>query len=164
MAEEADAYERILASAGCSRHVRLHCRKVREAAREYIAEGIADRDLVEAGAALHDIGRAKTHSIAHGQVGADICRGMGLPEEVARIVECHVGAGIPVCECILLGLEPRDCVPRTIEERIVAHADNMVQGERIMLLPGSVMNTTLLGRKIRRRLYRLALQMHLIRG
>ncbi|MDH7594054.1 MAG: HDIG domain-containing protein [Methanomicrobiales archaeon] len=165
MAEEpVDVYDHILLSAGCTRSVRLHCRKVREAAREYVIDGVVDRDLVEAGAALHDIGRAKTHSIAHGQVGADICREMGLPEEIARIVECHVGAGIPPCECILLGLAPRDCVPFTIEERIVAHADNTVQGQQITLLPETVMTASLLPRKIRRRLYRLALEMHLFRA
>lgn len=159
-----DRYDQILASAGCSASVRRHCRRVREAAREYMVEGIVDRELVEAGAALHDIGRARTHSIAHAQIGADLCRRLGLREEIARIVECHVGAGLPACECILLGLEPRDCLPRSIEERIVAHADNMVHGEEIYILPESVVHAFGLSRRARKRLYRLALEMNLVRG
>jgi hypothetical protein len=39
---------------------------------------------------------------------------------VARIIECHTGAGLTSDECTLLNLWPRDCIPRSIEERIVA--------------------------------------------
>jgi uncharacterized protein len=107
-----------------------------------------DAETVYIGAFLHDIGRGTTHSIAHGQVGADICRALGLPETIARIVERHIGAGLTAEECRDLGLEPRDCMPRTMEEKIVAHADNRVKGtdvitieERLKLsadLPGNV--------------------------
>lgn len=158
-----DPYERILERAGCSRRVMAHCRRVREAAKAYTPKGIADESLVEAGAALHDLGRARTHGIAHGQLGGDLCRELGLPEAIARVVERHVGAGITPCECIRLGLLPRDCVPRTLEERIVAHADNMVQGDRILLLPESVLSAFPLDRRTRRRMYRLALEMNLLR-
>ncbi len=105
---------------------------------------------------LHDIGRARTHAIDHGQVGAAIARGLGVPPEVARIIECHIGAGLTADECSLLRLIPRDCIPRTMEEKIVAHADNMVEGTRICMLPTAVLSP-FLPRTIRRRIYHLAL-------
>ena len=107
---------------------------VHDLACRYAASRPVDRELVSWGAALHDIGRSQTHSLAHGQIGADICREYGLPEEVARIVECHIGAGLTAEECRAEGLKPIDCVPKTPEEKIVAHADNRVRGIRIITI------------------------------
>ena len=53
---------------------------------------------------LHDIGRSRTHDIRHAQCGADLVREMGMGENLARIVECHTGAGLSADECTLLGL------------------------------------------------------------
>jgi len=153
-----DSAEDLLKKAGCNRGVIEHCRKVRESARRYI-NPLSNPSLVEWGAMLHDIGRAKTHHIDHGQVGADITRKFGIREEIARIIECHVGAGLTADECTLLRLLPRDCVPRTVEEKIVAHADNMVNGTLICTLPTAVLSPFALHRRVRRRLYSLALEM-----
>lgn len=118
--------------AGCPDNVIAHCHVVHDLACEYAASRPVDRELVSWGAALHDIGRSQTHSLAHGQIGADICRAYGLPEEVARIVECHIGAGLTAEECEAEGLRPIDCVPQTPEEKIVAHADNRVRGTTVI--------------------------------
>jgi len=90
--------------------------------------------LVEAGSLLHDIGRSKTHGVEHGVVGAEIIRGLGFPEELALIVERHVGAGIPKSEAESLGLPPKDYLPLTPEEKIVAHADNLTFGTRYVTM------------------------------
>jgi len=81
---------------------------------------------------LHDIGRSKTHSIEHGVVGAEILRDLGFDERLALIAERHIGAGITKEEAIELGLPPKDYLPVTLEEKIVAHADNLIFGtERV---------------------------------
>jgi uncharacterized protein len=152
-----DPAEDVLEKAGCDQGVIEHCRAVRESARRYLTP-LTDRDLVEWGAMLHDIGRAATHGIDHGQVGAELVRHLGFPEEVARIVERHVGAGLSADECTLLRLIPRDCVPRTLEEKTVAHADNMVEGTRISILPTAVLSGYV-KKRVRRRMYHLALEM-----
>jgi len=65
-----DRWDDILLTAGCSDEVRAHCATVAETAREYGADGLSDRDLIEAGSFLHDIGRSHTHGVDHAQVGA----------------------------------------------------------------------------------------------
>ncbi len=112
---------------------------------------------------LHDIGRSKTHGIGHAQSGAEICRKLGLPEEVARIVECHTGAGLTADECSLLGLLPVDCIPQTLEEKIVTNADNLVGGRHEISIERDLMEAFALKRNVRRRIYRLWLEMELYR-
>ncbi|ADP77849.1 metal dependent phosphohydrolase [Methanothermus fervidus DSM 2088] len=108
-----------------------HCKVVAERALELSTRfNNVDRELVLSGALLHDIGRSKTHGIDHGIVGAKILRKKGYPEEIIRIVERHIGAGIPKNEAIKLGLPPKDYIPETLEEKIVAHADNLVNGNK----------------------------------
>ncbi|MCD6237385.1 MAG: HDIG domain-containing protein, partial [Thermoplasmata archaeon] len=90
----------------------------------------ADVKLVEVGALLHDIGRSRTHGIMHGVEGAKIAKNLGLPERIVDIIENHLGAGIPREEAIKLGLPPKDFIPKTLEEKVVAHADNLIEGNK----------------------------------
>jgi len=123
-------YEKILRIEGCNEAVIKHCKMVYELARR-IAERIAkngisvDISAIEAGAMLHDVGRSKTHGIMHIIEGAKIARKYGLPKKIIDIIEHHGGAGIDSEEAKKLGLPPKDYSPRTIEEMIVAHADNL---------------------------------------
>ncbi len=87
-----------------------------------------DMRLVEIGALLHDIGRSETHGTDHGAVGGEIVRRLGVVEPVARIVERHVGAGIPWDEARALGLPEGVYVPETLEEKIVCYADKLIAG------------------------------------
>ena len=152
-------FDKILAEAGCGRRVIAHCHAVRITALSFCdSSGVADRDLVNAGALLHDIGRGKTHSLHHAQAGADHCREMGLPERVARMVERHTGAGLTSDECTLLRLLPRSCVPVTMEEKIVAGADNLVKGTNVVSIYGRLESARSLPRKVKRRIYRLWLE------
>ncbi len=129
----------ILKSVGTPKNVVKHCIAVSRYAR-FLAEKAADKGnnvnvmLVEAGGLLHDIGRSRTHNVDHGVVGAEIIRNLGLPEELALIVERHVGAGITRDEAEALGLPPKDYVPLTPEEKIVAHADNLTFGTRYVTI------------------------------
>jgi uncharacterized protein len=91
-----------------------------------------DLELVRIGALLHDIGRSQTHGVTHAYVGSNMLRDSGVPEPVIKIVERHIGAGIPSNEAIALGLPDKDFIPETIEEKIVAYADKLVDGKRRM--------------------------------
>jgi len=94
-----------------------------------------DRRVVQAGCILHDIGRAKAQDVRHAGTGADLLRKEGTWDE--RIVLCvdrHTGGGIDAEEARTLGLPVRDYTPRTLEERIVCHADNLYSGTKRLSL------------------------------
>jgi len=155
--------EDLLHEAGCSEKVIAHCRAVRDVALGYAALNTLVRvDLVQKGSMLHDIGRGTTHTIMHAQQGADLLRARGISEEIARIVECHTGAGLTADECSLLGLYPRDCIPRTTEEKIVTHSDNLVVGRKRVIIEESIASAFHLPRKIRLRMYHLAQDVELL--
>ena len=90
----------------------------------------ADKDLIRKGALLHDIGRSRTHGITHAIEGVEIARKYGYPDEVLNIIERHIGAGITEEEAVKLGLPEKSYVPETLEEKIVAHADNLISGTK----------------------------------
>ena len=129
----------LLRKAGCPQNVIDHCLSVAALAVE-VAEACAKRgiavniQLVETGALLHDIGRSRTHGVEHGVIGSQMVAELGLPDEVARIVERHVGAGITLEEAARLRLPPRDYTPQTVEEKIVCYADKRIDdGKRVSL-------------------------------
>ncbi|WP_407379855.1 TIGR00295 family protein [Methanobrevibacter sp.] len=90
----------------------------------------ADKELIKTGALLHDIGRSRTHGIRHAVVGCEIARGYGYPENVLNIIERHIGAGITKEESSTLDLFEKSYVPQSLEEKIVAHADNLISGTK----------------------------------
>jgi uncharacterized domain HDIG len=148
----------LLRRAGCTEGVIAHCRAVRDLALAYASD-----PLVEAGALLHDIGRGVTHDLHHAEAGGAICRSFGLDKAIVAIVERHIGAGLTADECSLLGLVPRDCMPRTLEEKIVAHADNLVKGTRIITIEERLGDAIALPVRQRKRICRLGLEVELFR-
>jgi len=113
--------------AGCSDSIIEHSIAVAERALE-VADSLSiavKRDLIKKGAVNHDIGRARTHGLDHFVVGAEIAAELGLEKEVVRIIERHIGAGMPMDEAIAHGLPPKDYIPETPEEVIVSYADNL---------------------------------------
>lgn len=145
---EIEAIE-LLRKSGCSAGVIDHCRAVASYAREIAldimncalkrgAEVKIDIDLVFTGGLLHDIGRSKTHGIFHAVEGARIAVDNGLDKKLVNIIERHIGAGIPEDEAVGLGLPAKDYMPLTLEEKIVAHADNLVSGARVESLDEQV--------------------------
>ncbi|MBE0523466.1 MAG: TIGR00295 family protein [Methanosarcinales archaeon] len=126
----------ILQRVGCSERVIQHCLIVSEYATE-IAKQInknglkVDIQLVKIGGLLHDIGRSRTHDIKHGIEGACLAREYGLSERLIGIIINHIGAGITDEEAGKMGLPPGNYMPVTLEEKIVAHADNLVNDNEI---------------------------------
>jgi uncharacterized protein (TIGR00295 family) len=118
---------RLLAKAGCSEKVIEHCLAVENLALKIALLTDCDFDLVSCGALLHDIGRGKTHGMEHAAWGGEIARQFGLPQEIIQIIVNHIGAGISKEEAKELGLPDRDYTPTTLEEKIVAHSDNLME-------------------------------------
>jgi uncharacterized protein len=125
-------FQRLLAQHRCSEPVIRHSVAVAERSVE-ISKRLSvpiDLDLVFTGAILHDIGRGETQRFEHFISSGRIVREEGFSEEVARIVERHIGAGITAGEAETLGLEPIDYIPKTAEEIVVSYADNLTSGTR----------------------------------
>lgn len=85
-----------------------------------------DMELVGRGALFHDLGKAKTHDIVHGRIGAEMGVGLGLPLEVTLIMEKHIRGGLTATEATELGLPIKDYALHRLEERIVIYADRLV--------------------------------------
>lgn len=126
----------MLRSVGCPPGVIKHCERVADLAlslaRACLRAGLeVDLELVEVGALLHDMGRARTHSIGHVFLGAEMARELGLPDEVVRIILTHAGGVRPeLAEAF--GWPPGDYGPEGIEEKIVAYADKLVRGPSVV--------------------------------
>jgi len=126
---------KFLRETGCKDNVIRHAEAVSALAVE-IAEACIKRGydvdvkLVEIGALLHDIGRARTHSVHHAVLGAEIARARGLPEPVLSIIKRHVGGGITAREARKLGWPKDVYVPLTLEEKVVSYADKLIEGSR----------------------------------
>ena len=128
---------KLLSEAGCSQRVIDHCKAVSALAVQF-AEACKNRgldvdvDLVEVGALLHDIGRSKTHGVDHAVVGVEIAKSLSLPKPIVSIIERHVGGGIDAEEAKELGLPMKNYFPTTLEEKLVAYADKLIEGNRVV--------------------------------
>jgi len=114
-------------------NIRRHSLKVAEKALK-IAENIklrdVDRDLIEIGGILHDIGRSKTHGLNHALIGAKILRQRGLSERLAKICETHILGGLDKEDAKQVGLPERNYLPLTLEEKIICLADKYIDGTK----------------------------------
>jgi uncharacterized protein len=119
----------VLRTAGVSeddiRHSVKVAEKALEIARRIGGNGI-DQELVGRGALFHDLGKASTHEIEHGRIGAEMGRRIGLPDEITVIMEKHIRGGLTEAEAEELGLQVKDYTLRRLEERIVIYADRLV--------------------------------------
>lgn len=133
---------KLLEESGCALNVIEHCKEVASLAFEIANKARAsgydvNPELVEVGALLHDFGRCKTHKINHAVEGYRLARARGIEPEISEIIKRHIGAGISKEEAKSLGLPENDYFPRSLEEKIVAHADNLVKGtSRITIAEG----------------------------
>jgi len=138
---------RLLKETGCSKNVIQHCKTVSKLAVKIAKilrkKGYAvDLNLVEIGALLHDMGRSKTHSVHHAIAGAEIAKSFALPEPIVRIVERHVGAGIPEDEAKQLGWPKKNYLPETLEEKIVTYADKRIEGKSMVGIEQTIAKTS----------------------
>jgi HD superfamily phosphodiesterase len=66
------------------------------------------------------------NDIRHAQYGVEMAEEMGLDPKIVEIIRRHVGGGLTHDEAERLGLPSWDGMPRTMEEKIVCHADTLV--------------------------------------
>ena len=130
---ERDCFE-ILKEEGCSPKVIRHVCTVNIVAMIIVSRLKADKDLVNAGSLLHDIGRSRTHGVKHVSEGVAIAKSRDFPEQLVRVISRHIAAGLTQDEANALGLPDGDYMPETIEEKIVCHADNLVSDDRVISL------------------------------
>ncbi|NYT00142.1 MAG: TIGR00295 family protein [Methanocellales archaeon] len=117
----------LLRKVQCPQNVIAHCIAVSELADEMAKNCDADREIVIIGALLHDMGYARSNSVNHALIGAEMARDFGLDDRIVDIIERHIGAGIPKEEAEELGLPKKNYMPKSLEEKIVAHADNLTR-------------------------------------
>jgi len=113
--------------------VRKHSIKVAEKALEIanmIKKKRVDKNLVEIGALLHDIGRAKTHGFNHALIGGKILKERGLPNQLVRICETHILGGLDKEDAKFIGLPEKEYLPITLEEKIICVADKLTVGTK----------------------------------
>jgi uncharacterized protein len=118
----------LMRRSGMSEEDIAHSIQVAQKAVE-IAERIRvplDMILVGRGGLLHDLGKAQGRGDDHGILGAEIGKQLNLPNEIIRIMEKHVKAGLTEEEAREAGLPPKDYSAKTIEEKIVIYADKLV--------------------------------------
>ncbi len=85
-----------------------------------------DRKLIILGAIYHDLGKARTCGMHHGEIGAQMAKELNLEDNIIQIILKHVRGGLTETEALEIGLPVRDYTLRTPEEKIVIYADRMV--------------------------------------
>lgn len=94
-----------------------------------------DIEFIKTASLLHDIGRFRCPpgrlTFKHGVIGAKILRKENL-NKYAFVAERHLGAGISKKDIIeqKLNLPLKDYIPKTKEEKIIAHADNLISDNK----------------------------------
>ena len=118
----------LLRKAGVPEDDIAHSVKVAEKALEIAdrTNHVLDFELVGRGALFHDLGKAKTHEIEHGRIGAEMGAALGLPKEITAVMEKHIRGGLTAQEAIELDLPVKDYTLSTLEERIIIYADRLV--------------------------------------
>lgn len=107
-------------------HCRIVARIALDLARRHPAP--VDRELVEVGALLHDIGVYQVGTgpyIRHGVLGHALLEREGVPRPLLRFASCHTGVGITRQDVRdqQLPIPEADYLPETVEERLVTYAD-----------------------------------------
>ena len=76
-----------------------------------------DRKLIVRGAVYHDLGKAKTYGMQHGEMGAQLAGELNLGDDIKQIILKHIRGGLTESEALELGLPVRDYTLRTVEEK-----------------------------------------------
>lgn len=117
-----------LMNEGCPHEAVAHSVEVARKALDISSriEKPLDRKLIVLGAIYHDLGKAQTYGMHHGEIGAQMAEKLGLDERIIAIILKHIRGGLTESEAVELGLPARDYTLRTPEEKIVIYADRMV--------------------------------------
>jgi uncharacterized protein len=117
-----------LKKCGCPDEAVTHCVEVARKALE-ISSRVkipVDRELIIRGGLYHDLGKAKTYGMQHGEIGAQMAKELGLGDDIIQIILKHIRGGLTEPEAVELGLPVREYTLNTPEEKIVVYADRMV--------------------------------------
>ncbi len=102
-------------------HCKAVCKVAEDIAEKLIKKGVdVNKELVIAGALLHDIERTKENHVIE---GTKLLKSMGF-SEVAKVVKKHS----------LYKIEDEEIQPKTIEEKIVFYADKRIMGTKVVSL------------------------------
>lgn len=117
-----------LRQAGCPDEAVDHSVEVARKALELVSriKIPINRHLLARGAIFHDLGKAKTYGMEHGEIGAKMAEELGLEEEIRQIILKHIRGGLTELEAKELGLPVRDYTLKTPEEKIIIYVDRMV--------------------------------------
>ena len=110
-----------------------HSEKVADKALEIaskITKTKLDKNLIEIGSILHDIGRTKIHGFKHAFMGGKILRERGISEKLARICETHILGGLDKEDAKEFDLPEKDYLPISLEEKIICFADKLIAGTK----------------------------------
>ncbi|MBI5971409.1 MAG: HDIG domain-containing protein [Deltaproteobacteria bacterium] len=123
-----DSDVHLLRKAGVPEDDIKHCLKVAEKAIEIAKRtgAVLDMETIGRGALFHDLGKAVTHEIEHGMIGAEAGKKLGLSRAITDIMEKHIRGGLTEAEAKELGLPVKDYRLKTLEEKIVIYADRLV--------------------------------------
>jgi len=111
-----------------------HCFVVADAAAR-VGDVVAknrpiDHSFLWSAALLHDIGRYSTHDpLLHGVEGYKLLSKLRHERE-AYVCASHILFGLNASEASQLGLPARDFVPRSIEEKLVALVDYLIEYDK----------------------------------
>ncbi len=113
-----------LRNAGLNEEDLDHSIKVAQKALEIARRTGKELDmlLVGQGALFHDLGKAVTHEMEHGKIGAELGLKLGLPKAVTDVMEKHIRGGLTEAEAIELGLPVKDYTLEKLEERIIIYS------------------------------------------
>lgn len=117
-----------LRKAGCPSEAVTHSIEVARKALE-ISSRVrvpVDRKLVIRGAVYHDLGKAKTYGMEHGEIGLQMANELQLDDAIKQIILKHIRGGLTEPEAVELGLPVRDYTLRTVEEKLVVYSDRLV--------------------------------------
>lgn len=102
-----------------------------------------DKDILEQGSMLHDIGifltdapsihcHGKASYLAHGFLGGQLLRQEGL-DVYARICERHTGTGLTkeTIQNLHIPIPVKDYIPETMEEQVICYADKFYSKSKL---------------------------------
>jgi len=118
----------IMKNAGLTDADLAHCLNVAKKAIEIAQRtGVRlDLELVGRGAFFHDLGKARSHEIDHGKIGAELGIAFGLPKALTDIMEKHIRGGMSEAEAKDLNLPVKNYALSSLEEKIIIYADRLV--------------------------------------
>ena len=128
----------VLREAGCPDEAVDHSVEVARKALELVSRVKipVNRHLLARGAIFHDLGKAKSYGMEHGEIGAKMAEELGLEEAIRQIILKHIRGGLTEPEARELGLPVRDYTLRTPEEKLVIYVDRMVDIYTDTIVPG----------------------------